>query len=152
VKEKSFADRIAVQEKHVAALSKKVDSLADPFTAIDRSIEIDQAIKDYAPFVDLHRDDLQDIGNDFMVGGLGVRSEPGGSRITGLIVNPSSISHTGAEFSLYAFGRFAKFTVMSLPPGGSGRFSVFVRGLDPSKAVQGTIRYQNSTVSYMRPR
>lgn len=125
-------------------ISKSSDSLFLPLV-------IDGRIESWAPTVDLHASELQNAGGNFEVGNLGVAAEPGGARISGVLVNEAAVGHTMASFRFSALGISRDFTVKQLPSGGSSHFSVDVPGLPADSARFGTITLVSSTIHYRAP-
>lgn len=112
---------------------------------------VDGRLESWSPQVDLRASQLQNAGGDFEVGDLTVAADPGGARISGLIVNVSAVGHTMASFRFSARGIDRDFTVQHLPSGGSSRFSVDVPGLSADSALYGSIRLVSSTIQYHGP-
>jgi len=139
--------RFAITTK-VNELTRREDSALHVSDAEVLREIADGEIQAWAPTVDLHATDLQRIGDGYLVGHLSVGSEPGGTKLAGIIVNGSSLTERMAQFTVASRGVERTFTVSLLPAGGSARFSVDIPGLVADSALTGTIRFLNATVDY----
>ena len=148
----------AISQSQLRSLRQEVTALKtrtrDDTSQADRlwrQFEIERVIEGYAPTIDLRSGNLASVGDGFSVGQLTIEAVPGGTKVSGLLVNAQAVSHEGADFKLTAGGQSQEFSVMSLPAGGSARFTAVVTGVSADSVRWGMIKYQRSTVSYRRP-
>lgn len=150
--------RTRTTERQVKAIERRLDSLSSRvysdttgLARLFREFEIERVIEGYAPSIDLRSAQLASISESFSVGRLQVEAVPGGTRVSGLLVNGQAVNHRSAQFSLAIGEDSTTFTVMSLPAGGSARFSAVVTGANADSVRWGRFRYNHSTVSYRTP-
>jgi len=134
---------VAELRQGLSRLNRRIDSVADALKTSEAMHALEQP-----GIVDLHENTLQTIGGGFSVGRLQVAREPGGARVSGMLVNTQSVGHSSATFELTTLGQSKEFTVMELPAGGSSRFQVVVLDVNPDSARYGIIKYVRSTISY----
>ncbi len=119
---------------------QRIDSLASMLLFDEETVS--------EKLVDLHDSQLQDIGSGFSAGNFALTSEPGGVRLSGVLVNRESVGHQSASFQIRIGHVRREFTVMKLRAGGSSPFSVSLPGVNPDSVRVGVLQYQGSTVSY----
>jgi hypothetical protein len=123
--------RLRSAENTIAALSERTDKLE-------------------AGWIDSSFPDVQPLGLGFSLVDFKVEPVDAGVRLTGSIINGSSLDHSDAVFTvILAANRQAKVTIPSLRAGHSAAFDVIV-GPATERAVPKRIRvlYSGSTVSY----
>jgi hypothetical protein len=101
------------------------------------------------PLVDLSDPSLHPLGNGFYVGRLTLSDEHGGLRVSGRLVNASSVDQLRAEFRLLVGGRELPFTVAKISAGSSTGFAVEIPASDPASLRTARMRWVRSTVSYL---
>ncbi len=98
--------------------------------------------------IDLSDPAMHSLGNGFYVGRLSLSDERGGLRVSGRIVNASSVDQLRAEFRLLVADREVPFTVAKVPAGGSTSFGVEIPNADAAALRSARMRWVRSTVSY----
>jgi hypothetical protein len=101
------------------------------------------------PIVDLSDPAMHPLGNGFYVGRLTLSDEHGGLRVSGRLVNASSVDQLRAEFRLLVAGRELPFTVARIQAGSSTGFAVELPQSDPASLRTARMRWVRSTVSYL---
>ena len=101
---------VAELRQGLSRLSGRIDSVAEALKTTEAMRALEQP-----GIVDLHENTLQIIGGGFAVGRLQVAREPGGARVSGMLVNTQSVGHSSATFELRTSGQSKEFTVMELP-------------------------------------
>jgi hypothetical protein len=98
--------------------------------------------------VDLTLPAIQEIGNGFMVVQLGLAKQGTGVRVSGRVINSTSVQHAGIQFGISVGGQSQRFDINLISPGNSTGFAVDIPDvrLDDAKTAQ--IRYLRSTVNY----
>jgi hypothetical protein len=99
--------------------------------------------------VDLSDPAMHPLGNGFYVGRLSLSDESGGLRVSGRLVNASSVDQLRAEFRLWVAGRELPFTVAKIPAGSSTGFAVEIPDADAAALRSARMRWVRSTVSYL---
>jgi hypothetical protein len=98
--------------------------------------------------VDLGAAGWQPIQGGFYVIDLSLASAGKGTRITGKIVNPTSVLHETALFSVRIDEHRASFTLPRLPPGVAQTFEVTVPDVAISEAKKAFVALDSSTISF----
>jgi len=98
--------------------------------------------------VDLSEPIFQNADERFDVGKLEVAKHLAGVRISGILLNTSSVGHKQLTMSVSVAGRTKEFTVNSIRPGYAAKFSVYVPDVKAEDARFAEFEFVRSTVSY----
>lgn len=98
--------------------------------------------------IDLSYPEVQPIGDGFMVSQLNTESTADGVRVSGRIINTTSVRHRNARFRLGSGSSSESFSIGLISPGNSTSFAVLMPGLTPSAANNTSIAYLGSTLNY----
>ena len=98
--------------------------------------------------VDLTDPVLQALGQGLYVGKLSLSDESGGLRVSGRIVNASSVDQLRAEFRLFVADRELPFTVARIGAGNSTPFALEIPRASSADLRDARIRWVRSTLSY----
>jgi hypothetical protein len=98
--------------------------------------------------VDLGAGGWQPIAGGFYVIDLGVVPQDGGVKITGKIINPTSVTHDAAQLSVRIGASRGSFGLAHLPPGVAQPFDVNVAGVAPADAKRIYMALDSSTISF----
>lgn len=98
--------------------------------------------------IDLNLPEVQRIGDGFMVSQLNTESTADGVRVSGRMINTTSVRHRNARFRIGSGPNSNSFAIGLISPGNSTSFSVLMPGLDPSATNRVTIAYLGSTLNY----
>jgi hypothetical protein len=98
--------------------------------------------------VDLTDPVLQALGQDFYVGKLSLSDETGGLRVSGRIVNASSVDQLRVEFRLSVANRELPFSVARIGAGNSTPFALEIPPASSQQLREARIRWVRSTLSY----
>ena len=91
---------------------------------------------------------LQALGQDFYVGKLSLSDESGGLRVSGRIVNASSVDQLRVEFRLSVANRELPFSVARIGAGNSTPFALEIPRASNAELREARIRWVRSTLSY----
>lgn len=112
---------------------------------------LDALITDYHKSIDLTITSTQRLsdGSLFMVGIDEVKQQMTGVKISGKLINMSSITYTGATFQISLIGAENTINVpKSIPPGGSIKFSVYVPDVKPENAKYAKLDFVSANISF----
>jgi hypothetical protein len=98
--------------------------------------------------VDLGNGKLQHLRHGFAVSELATRREDTGVRVTGRLINASTLVYKGATFRLKVGQSSAALSVDTLAPGGSGPFSAVLEKLPLESARVATLSFISAAVEY----
>jgi hypothetical protein len=98
--------------------------------------------------VDLGATGWQPIAGGFYVIDLSVGPTDKGMRISGKIVNPTSVVHETAQFSVRIDEHRATFALVKVPPGVAQPFEVTLAGVSPGSARKAFFALDSSTISF----
>jgi hypothetical protein len=98
--------------------------------------------------IDLHAGGWQPIAGGFYVIDLGVSPQGDGVKITGKVINPTSVTHDAARFSARIGEKRGLFGLEHMPPGVAQSFEVSVAGVPPGDAKQAYMALESSTISF----
>ena len=98
--------------------------------------------------VDLSDPALQLVGDGIYVGQLSLSDQSGVLRVTGRLVNATSVDQLRAEFRLSVAGRDLPFSVGRIPAGSSTSFTVELPSTNSSALRTSRLRWLRSTLSY----
>lgn len=133
-------------EREVAAIGPRFDQFKDAVRDVNRRLSATVFQE-----VDLSATGWQPIAGGFYVIDLATSPSGGGTRLTGKIINPSSVTHDGVQVSVRLDEKKVTFTLAHLPPGVAQPFDVTAPGPVPPDhrayfAVEGsTISFASSS-------
>jgi hypothetical protein len=98
--------------------------------------------------VDLGAAGWQPIAGGFYVVDLSVSPTDKGMRIAGKVVNPTSVAHETAQFSVRIDEHRATFALVKVPPGIAQPFEVTLAGVSPGSARKAFFALDSSTINF----
>jgi hypothetical protein len=98
--------------------------------------------------VDLHAGGWQPIAGGFYVIDLAVGPQGDGVKITGKIINPTSVTHDAVQVSVRIGEHRATFGLAHVPPAVAQTFDVIVAGVPPADARRAYFALESSTISF----
>jgi hypothetical protein len=130
-------------EKRVAAWDGKFDGFKGAVRDIERSLSsvVYQEI-------DLPGSGWQPIAGGFYVIDLAVAPKDKGVKVTGKVINPTSVTHEQAQLSLKIGEHKATFTLPHVPPAVAQPFEVALPDVAPADAKRGYLALDSSTISF----
>jgi hypothetical protein len=99
--------------------------------------------------VDLSDPAIQPLGGGFYVGQLTLSDQGGVLRVSGRLINASSIDQLRAEFRLSVAGRELPFSVGRISAGSSTAFTVELPSANSAALRSAHLRWVRSTLSYL---
>lgn len=99
-------------------------------------------------YVDLASKSIQELKGGFMVVGLEANQHLDGIKVTGRIINSSTLTYTSASFIISIGQSRQSFFISRISPANSSRFEVFVPNVAPENARFAKIVFENATVNY----
>ena len=99
--------------------------------------------------VDLSDPAIQPLGGGFYVGQLSLSDQGGVLRVSGRLINASSIDQLRAEFRLTVAGRDLPFRVGKISAGSSTSFTVELPSANAAALRAARLRWVRSTLSYL---
>jgi hypothetical protein len=129
--------------KRVAAWDAKFDTFKTAVRDVDRHLSsvVYQEIE-------LPGSGWQPIAGGFYVIDLGVSPEDKGVKVTGKIINPTSVTHENAQLSIKIGEHKATFKLPHVPPAVAQPFDVVVSGVTPADAKRAYLALDTSTISF----
>ena len=98
--------------------------------------------------IDLTDAAIQPIGDGFYVGRLALNDQSGVLRLSGRLINSTSIDQLRAEFRLSVAGRDLPFSVGGIPAGSSTAFTVELPAANSTALRAARLRWVRSTLRY----
>ncbi len=98
--------------------------------------------------IDLTDSVLQPLGQDFYVGRLALSDAGGALRVSGRIVNASSVDQLRVEFRLWVASRELPFSVARIAAGNSTPFALEIPSASNAELREARIRWVRSTLNY----
>jgi hypothetical protein len=132
------------------ALEKRVgawDGKFDGFKGAVRDIERHLSSVVYQE-IDLPGSGWQPIAGGFYVIDLAVAPKDKGVKITGKVINPTSVTHEQAQLSLKIGEHKATFTLPHVPPAVAQPFEVALADVAPADAKRAYLALDSSTISF----
>lgn len=137
-------EKLSKQQKEIDSIHEKNNKLKDGLVAYFTEMESKEGA------VNLTSDGLQDIGKGFTVGKIELKQHLTGVKVSGIIINSTSLNHNGATFRIKIAKSVQSFTVNEINSGASSPFSAYIPDIKIQETNFGNISYDNSTVSYKR--
>lgn len=130
-------------EKRVAAWDPKFDKFKDAVREVDRHLSsvVYQEI-------DVPGAGWQLIAGGFYVIDLATASAGQGVKITGKVINPTSVVHENAQLTFRVGEKKASFTLPRVPPGVAQTFEVTLPEVTPAAAKRAFMSLDGSTISF----
>jgi len=142
--------RLQREEAARAALAQEIAGFGprfDQFKGAVRDVG-KQLSKTVFQEVDLGAPGWQPIAGGFYVVDLSLASADKGARISGKIVNPTSVVHETAQFSVRIDEHRATFSLPRVAPGIAQPFDVVVPDVTPASARRAFIALDSSTINF----
>jgi len=130
------------QEAQLASLSADVSALEL------RLSRVEQVAEGLGRKISLDIQGVQKIDNVFLISKIKVKKYLTGVRVTGLMINASSLVQNDARFRITINDVSREFTVKRISPGSSSRFSVDLPNINPAEATEAEVRTLGASVSY----
>jgi hypothetical protein len=130
-------------EKRIAAWEPKFDAFKGAVREIDRHLTsvVYQEIE-------LPGSGWQPIVGGFYVIDLAVTPQGKGVRVIGKVINPTSVTHDNALFSLKIGDHRGTFTLPRVPPAVAQPFDVTLPDVPPATATRAYVALDSSTISF----
>jgi len=123
------------------------DPRFDAFKGAVRDIERHLSTVVYQE-IDLPGSGWQPIAGGFYVIDLAVSPQGKGTKVTGKVINPTSVTHEDAHLSLKIGDHKATFTLPHVPPAVAQPFEVAVPDVAPADAKRAYFALDSSTISF----
>jgi len=142
--------RLRHEEAQRAALEKEVAAFGPRFEQFKGAVRDvgKQLSSNVFHEVDLAATGWQPIAGGFYVIDLSVAPTDSGMRISGKVVNPTSVVHETAVFSVRVDEHRATFALTKVPPGIAQPFEVTLAGVSPGSAKKAFIALDSSTINF----
>jgi hypothetical protein len=142
--------RLRHEEAERAALAKEVAAFGPRFEQFKGAVRDvgRQLSSNVFHEVDLATTGWQPIAGGFYVIDLAVAPTDSGMRISGKVVNPTSVVHETAVFSVRVDEHRATFALTKVPPGIAQPFEVTLAGVSPGSAKKAFIALDSSTINF----
>jgi hypothetical protein len=125
----------------------EVDPKLERFKAAVR--DVDRGLRDTVfATVDLGAGGWQPIAGGFYVIDLAVSPQGDGVKISGKIINPTTVTHDSAQLSARIGEKRAGFGLAHVPPAVAQPFEVVVAGVAPAEAKHAYFALESSTISF----
>jgi len=98
--------------------------------------------------VDLPTTGWQPIAGGFYVIDISATAAGKGTRVVGKIVNPTSVVHEAAQFSIRVDDKRATFTLPKVPPGIAQPFEATLADVAPAAVQKAFIALESSTINF----
>jgi hypothetical protein len=128
--------------------AKQVTLFSDVQDLQMRVINLEKITESLGKKVNLAIPSVQKIDTVFLVSKLSTKKYLTGVKITGLMINSSSLEHNDARFRITINNVSREFAIRKIKPGSSKKFVVEVPDVEFEKASQAEIRSLASSVSY----
>jgi hypothetical protein len=131
----------------VAALTPEFDKRFEQFKSAVR--EVDRHLSS-AVFqeIDLAATGWQPIAGGFYVIDLSVSAAEKGTKVSGKIINPTSVTHEQAQLSVRVGEKRATFTLPKVPPAVAQTFEIAFPDVPPASAKRAYFALEGSTISF----
>ena len=142
--------RLRREEEARAALAKDVAAFGPRFEQFKAAVRDvgKQLSTTVFQEVDLGASGWQPITGGFYVIDLAVSPIDKGMRISGKIVNPTSVVHETAQFSVRVDEHRATFALVRVAPGVAQPFEVTLAGVSPGSAKKAFFALDSSTINF----
>ncbi|UCG78485.1 MAG: hypothetical protein JSV21_01220 [Nitrospirota bacterium] len=131
-----------IQEDRYATLSTDVDEMNL------RLLTLEKVTESLGKKVNLTIPSVQKIDTVFLVSKLKTEAYLTGVKITGLMINSSSLEHNDARFRITIGNVSREFAINKIKPGSSRKFVVEVPDVPFEKAIEAEIKSLASSVAY----
>lgn len=113
-----------------------------------RVINLEKITDSLGKKVNLRIPSVQKIDTVFLVSKLSIKKYLTGVKVTGIMINSSSLEHNDARFRITINEVSREFAVSKIKPGSSKKFSVDVPDVNFEEVTEAEIRSLASSVSY----
>lgn len=103
-------------------------------------------------YIDLTTSSLQDIGDGFFTSIESVNPHLTGVKVSGTMINSSSLDHFQAKFKITIGDQMQEFTIDEIPSSYSIKFKVYIPNVPKDKTSYGKIEYDESSIRYLKYR
>lgn len=134
--------------KEIAWLRRSLDSLGAQLTSDRGNFNRHTWGDHYSGFVDLTSPSIQQIDAEFELAKCDVNTHLNGVKVTGRIINTTSITYVNPNFTITVGESENTFWVSRISPGNSTAFSVHIPNVQVESARYGYIVYKSGSVSY----
>ena len=142
LRQKDLAARAAL-EQQIAAFGPRFTEFKDAVRDVDRRLSATVFQE-----VDLGASGWQPIAGGFYVIDLTSAQAGKGTKISGRVINPTSVTHEQAQLSIKIGEHRATFTLPHVPPAIAQPFEVVVPGVAPADAKRAYVALDSSTISF----
>ena len=136
-------DARARLERRIADWEPKFDAFKGAVRDVDRHLS-----SVVYQEVDLTADGWQPIVGGFYVIDLGVAPKGKGVRISGKIINPTSVTHEGAQVSVRVGDSKSTFMLPKVPPAVAQPFEIALPDVPPEAAKRAYVTLDSSTITF----
>ncbi|HVX95030.1 MAG TPA: hypothetical protein VHK47_08970 [Polyangia bacterium] len=140
---KNERDERAELEARILAWNPKFEAFKGAVRDVDRHLS-----SVVFQEVDLAASGWQPIAGGFYVIDLGVSPQGKGVKISGKIINPTSVTHENAQLSLKIGEKKATFSLPHVPPAVAQPFDVTLADVPPAEAKRAYLALDSSTISF----
>jgi hypothetical protein len=141
------ANRIQHLGDSLSALNLRLDSVDSTLRTVQLDL-YEYKIENEKGAVDFTEPGLQDIGDGFFVIGISVQQHLTGVKVSGRVLNSTSLLHTSVEFQITVGDQSKDFTVASIPSRTAVSFSVYIPDVPVNQTHWGQIKYQRALLNY----
>ncbi|HVV49950.1 MAG TPA: hypothetical protein VHO06_09840 [Polyangia bacterium] len=133
----------AALEQQIAGFAPRFDQFKQAVRDVDRRLSATVFQE-----VDLQATGWQPIAGGLYVSDLAAVPAGKGLRISGKVINPTSVTHESAQLSVRAGEQRATFTLAHLPPAVAEPFEVTLPGVPAASTRQVFFALDGSTISF----
>jgi len=134
--------------REIASMRRNLDSLGSELATVRANFNLHTWGNHYSGFVELTDPSIQTIDAIFLLARSDVNTHLNGVKVTGRIINTSSITYVNPTFKISVGESENTFWVSRISPGNSTAFSVHIPNARAESARYGTIKYQSGSVNY----
>jgi hypothetical protein len=136
------AERVALAAQ-VAAFGPRFEQFKSAVRDVDRHLS-----STVFQEIDLGATGWQPIAGGFYVIDLAVTPAGKGTKLSGKVINPTSVTHEDAKVSVRIGAERATFTLPKMPPAVAQPFDVTLPGVPTDAAKKAFIALEGSTISF----
>jgi hypothetical protein len=142
--------RLRQQEGDRAALAAQVAAFGPRFEQFKAAVrDVDRSLSSTVfQEVDLATAGWQPIAGGFYLIDVATAPAGKGTKITGKVINPTTVTHEDARISVRIGTERATFTLPRVPPGVAQPFEVALPGVPPASAKKAFVALDGSTISF----
>jgi hypothetical protein len=138
------------QEADRAALAAQVAAFGPRFEQFKAAVrDVDRSLSSTVfQEVDLATAGWQPIAGGFYIIDVATAPAGKGTKITGKVINPTTVTHEDARISVRIGAERATFTLPRVPPGVAQPFEVALPGVPSASAKKAFVALDGSTISF----